>query len=153
VVETLATGHICAIAHSFNGGFAMGRKPGSDKQSSDQRKQEIIRLVKKGETGASIARQLGLSRQYVNQVLDDAQTSGEVEGIDLESVDVSKPIFRILELSGLSVTSLARILGLPRESVSRWASATQKASAEYARRIEMLAGALEQAASKTKSNY
>ena len=124
----------------------MARKPGSNKQSSDQRKQEIIRLVKKGETGASIARQLGLSRQYVNQVLD------EVEGIDLEAVDVSKTISMILELSELSITSLAKLLDLPRESISRWASAAQKASAKYAQRIEMLATALERAASKTKSN-
>jgi transcriptional regulator with XRE-family HTH domain len=111
----------------------MGRKPGSDKQASAERKHQIIQLLKKG--GASledIGQQVGVSKQYVAQIADEAGLSAETY------FDLSETISTIRELSGVSVSDLARILGTDRESVSRWASGSKRASLDYSRRIDLL---------------
>lgn len=124
----------------------MGRKPGSDKQASGERKQQIIHLFKRGDSSLEdIGKQIGVSKQYVAQVLDDAGMTAEAY------FDVSEIISTIRELSGLSISELARILATDRESVSRWANARKKASLDYARRLELLASSMERVASRSSN--
>lgn len=120
----------------------MGRKPGSDRAASEELKQKIIRRFKDGDkTLEKIGDEFKVSKQYVATVIEQA-------GLSAEARDVSDAITKIVELSGVSVSDLARILDSDRETVSRWKSGKQPASWKQAQRIELLAEAMEQIAKR-----
>jgi transposase-like protein len=124
----------------------MGRKPGSDKAASEELKQKIIRRFKDGDaTLEEIGDEFKVSKQFVSTVLKSARLSAEAR-------DVSQAIAKIVKLSGVSVSNLARILDVDRETVSRWKGGKQPAVWRQAQRIELLAAAMEQVARRAASS-
>jgi transcriptional regulator with XRE-family HTH domain len=93
---------------------------------------------------SDIARELGVSRAYVSLIAKELGFSGQPE-------DVSEIIAGILELSGLSQSGLAEMMGISRTKLNKWANATKhetpdRAEPAAAARLKLLLDALHKAA-------
>jgi transcriptional regulator with XRE-family HTH domain len=120
----------------------MGRQKGSGKEESDARKEEIVALFKKERPSLEeIGRRVGnVSKQYVSQVLREAGLVAQ----ESEDVPVADVIGRVRELSGWTLTDISSIMGVARETVTRWANG-KAASSSYARRLDLLEDGLRRA--------
>jgi predicted ArsR family transcriptional regulator len=121
----------------------MPKKEGSTKQVGKERRDEILCLFEEEHrTLQEVADHLGVTKQYISYVL--AKEGKQVE----QDVDVSGIIHSIQQLGGLSLTDMAKIMGIRREQVTRWSNKALRARISYARRLEMFKNALEHARQK-----
>jgi hypothetical protein len=112
-------------------------------EAADERRQAIIKLFKSEDrpTLDEIGARFNVTKQYASLVLREA---GLLAG-ESEHLDVSEIVAEILNLSGLTQTDVGVVLGVARESISRWLGG-QRASTSRARQLRLLARGLKYAA-------